>query len=665
MAEGTHFAYNQVPGQYGCTGFTWLDPRHLSHLNAAIQIDFTIKVQTMWLQYNIDQNTVIAPDLVTFHMSQANEFNRTIPPPLEPAIRHKNIHIKDPERIKMLNIVTRIATPQQKKLLFGSQTANEANIEVIANDPFRSKLVDKIIAPYYKNFSAGRVEYHQRDWAKRSTDHFLTWLYDTTLGVFVFLTQDIPLTRCDSARIVTETHHGQYFRSKNVRFDSIYRFKDPATEVGLAAFLDEQVDLCGQKVWALHRTNIFINMVNSSLEFLKIPFVTDQFLDQDIQVDSKLVSLTASSTLNMVNMHQKLDVRACQIHRDTIRNSLSLITNDLQYMQDSVGRPMYSFTQGEVVYSLPCQEEEARVRSTAGICCSELPIWTKSPDTGDFTVEMYLSPFSKRITPFCSPSQCVQNYPAYHNVSSATREAYYKVTNGIPELTDSAPPPLSPRGIGTTYLLPNEKSTIYSRDQDLNLQKRIHQGQAREATVTTISLGIVSTIDSWLAPIIPSVKTQVPSSFMSALETFFSVGPIQGLLGKLPYYVQLVLGIGSLFLLLWAMAHLAFLGGTFCNKASVNFKDAFLTTAAPTIGLSRVINFTNEQAKVNVTTQKGIQQVSDSTEKLVIQNQWFKSYVTETLANQQSDIDYLKSNCVCKTRSYQCFSDKTNSEYKA
>ena len=360
-------------------------------------------------------------------------------------------------------------------------------------------------------------------------------------------------------------------------------------------------------------------MVNSSLEFFKIPFVTEQFLDQDIQVDSKLVSLTTTSTLNMVTMHQKLDVRACQIHRDTIRNSLSLITNDLQYMQDQGGQPMYSFTQGEVVYSLPCQEEEARARPTPGVCCSELPIWTKSPETGDFTTEMYLSPFSKRITPFCSPSQCVKNYPSFHNVSSPTREAYYKVTDGIPELTDKAPPPLTPRGIGTSYILPNEKSTIYTRDQDLNLQKRIHQGQAREAVLTTVSLGIVSTIDSWLAPIIPSVKTQVPSSFMSALETFFSVGPIQGLLGKLPYYAQLVLGIGSLFLLLWAMAHLAFLGGTFCSKASVNVKDAFLTTAAPTIGLSKVITFSNEQEKVNVTTKENIQKVSDSTEKLLIQ----------------------------------------------
>ena len=173
-----------------------------------------------------------------------------------------------------------------------------------------------------------------------------------------------------------------------------------------------------------------------------------------------------------------------------------------------------------------------------------------------------------------------------------------------------------------------------------------------------MSLGIVATIDSWLAPIIPSVKTQIPSSFMSALETFFSAGPIQGLLGKLPYYAQLVLGFGSIILLLWATAHFGFLGATFCSKATVNVKDAFLTTAAPTIGLSKVITFSNDQEKVNITTKENIKQVSDSTQKILIQNNWFKTYVTDTLEKQQADIDFLKINCVCKTRSYQCFNSE-------
>ena len=93
-----------------------------------------------------------------------------------------------------------------------------------------------------------------------------------------------------------------------------------------------------------------------------------------------------------------------------------------------------------------------------------------------------------------------------------------------------------------------------------------------------------------------------------------------------------------------------------CRIASVVI---ILTTAAPTIGLSKVITFSNDQEKVNITTKENIKQVSDSTQKILIQNNWFKSYVTDTLEKQQADIDFLKSNCVCKSRSYQCFSSES------
>ena len=47
---------------------------------------------------------------------------------------------------------------------------------------------------------------------------------------------------------------------------------------------------------------------------------------------------------------------------------------------------------------------------------------------------MFLAPFNRRLTPFCSPTPCITTYPSYHNVSSPTELAYYKVTNGIPTL---------------------------------------------------------------------------------------------------------------------------------------------------------------------------------------------------------------------------------------
>ena len=412
--------------------------------------------------------------------------------------------------------------------------------------------------------------------------------------------------------------------------------------------------LCGRKVRSLHRANVFILIVETVKQFLKIPFAGDQFLDPEMQTQSKIIFLTATSTLNIVGMHEAMDFRACELHRDTLKNSLSLITHDMQEIVDSEGTPLLTFTQGEVVYAVECLKEDVIVRSTEGICCDQLPVFTKDRNTGDYSVEMFLSPFNRRLTPFCSPYPCTPQYPSYHNVSSPTELAYYKVTNGVPSLTKSVPPPLNPAGINDSYLQPRQENNLYTEEQERDLERRVHTGQAREAVVSTASLGVVASFHSWLAPIIHPIKTQVPQDFMNAFETVFSDGPLPGLLGKLPYYVQIALGLISLALVVWAGSHLAFLGVSFFKTATVNLRDAFHTTMAPTFGIKRAIRFTNEQAQINIAHSGSIQQVSDTTQQIQIQSNFFKTYVTETFEKQQSEIDYLKQNCSCKQRHNQC-----------
>ena len=96
---------------------------------------------------------------------------------------------------------------------------------------------------------------------------------------------------------------------------------------------------------------------------------------------------------------------------------------------------------------------------------------------------------------------------------------------------------------------------------------------------------------------------------MSAMESVYSVGPLPTLLSKLPYYAQLILGFGSIALLAWATCHVLFLGGAFCKKASTDIHSAFLTTAAPTIGLSQLMKLSKEQANINITTQGSIKDI--------------------------------------------------------
>ena len=261
-----------------------------------------------------------------------------------------------------------------------------------------------------------------------------------------------------------------------------------------------------------------------------------------------------------------------------------------------------SIVQGEVIYLIRCLEVPAIVRSTPGICCSQLPIYTQDKHSGDFVVEKFLSPFTRRITPFCSPRPCSKELPFYRNVSSKTKRAYFTNTDGVPHLVHTAPPPLSPAGIGSEFLQPNMAPTPYSKEQQEEIETRLNQGEAREAVLETFSYGIVASLNDWLSPIIPAVKQKIPPAFMNALESFCSVGPLPGILGQLPFYIQTTLGIFSLAILAYGGFHILFLIFTFTRKASISVTDACHSTITPTYGIARAIDFTREQEKVTVAT---------------------------------------------------------------
>ena len=524
----------------------------------------------------------------------------------------------------------------------------------MTQDAYRADMVDTFFDQWHSNFTSGGVDYIAKQWVKRSITQEITFFADEDLGLFVFLTSLIPVSQCDSTRVITATDTGDLFESNREDFDDMYRFFDRSSGVGLAGFLRGRTNLCGAEVRQLHRSDVFIFIANSTKDFLNIPDAQDHFLDQSILMGTKIISLTASSTLNIVNLHHNLDRRACEIDRARLKNTLSLVTQDLQQLQDDTGRSYMSIVQGEVIYLIRCLEVPAVVRATPGICCSQLPIFTQDKDTGDFVVEKFLSPFNRRVSPFCSPKPCSEELPFFHNVSSATERAYYKNTNGTPCLVHSAPPPLNPKGLGSDFLQPNLALTPYSKEQQDEIETRLNQGEAREAVLETFSYGIVSSLNNWLSPLIPSVKQTIPRPFMSALESFCSVGPLPGILGQLPFAIQTTLGILSLAVLAYGGFHILFLTLTFTRKATSSLTDACHTTITPTYGIERAIDFTRQQEKVNSTNSDTLKLVNNTTKQLEVQNTYFQECITEQVSSLQSDVQYLKEHCKCKLRSAQC-----------
>ena len=160
--------HGQIPGRYASTGFTWLDLRGRTQLNAALEINFSITVRSVWVTFDTENRKVVMPDLVSFHMDDANKFIREEPPPPRPVIRHKDVLKIDKERVRQLSVVAHSVLDKEKNLIFGDARTNDQRVDAVAQDTYRSDMVDDFHDHWHSNFTAGGVEYIAKQWVKRS-----------------------------------------------------------------------------------------------------------------------------------------------------------------------------------------------------------------------------------------------------------------------------------------------------------------------------------------------------------------------------------------------------------------------------------------------------------------------------------------------------------------
>lgn len=116
------------------------------------------------------------------------------------------------------------------------------------------------------------------------TSH-LTWFQNHELGLFVLPTNLVPASHCESIREIVRIDKANFFQSKKKSFNDVLTFVDPESGAGLTVTLRNQTDLCGRKVFILPRDDLFINMPQTTQDYIQAPFVKDRFLDPTISTD--------------------------------------------------------------------------------------------------------------------------------------------------------------------------------------------------------------------------------------------------------------------------------------------------------------------------------------------------------------------------------------------
>ena len=149
---GTHYPYGQ-PGTVSCTGVTWVDPRGLAQLNAALEIWFKITVTSIWGHFHLLSSTLTIPNILSFPMETANTFTRAMPKKMPPPARHRDVFKADTERMHSLIQLGESAPQDIKRILFAEGYSNDDKLASVANDPFKSELFNNTLVSFHKNFS--------------------------------------------------------------------------------------------------------------------------------------------------------------------------------------------------------------------------------------------------------------------------------------------------------------------------------------------------------------------------------------------------------------------------------------------------------------------------------------------------------------------------------
>ena len=223
-----------------------------------------------------------------------------------------------------------------------------------------------------------------------------------------------------------------------------------------------------------------------------------------------------------------------------------------------------------------------------------------------------MEPFTRRLSLYCNSRICSSRFPATWKVSSDTDLLYYSSTNGTVFPTSSVPPLYDPENLQPTKLTEVVALDMYDKEQRQEVTDAIQVGQARAAITSTLTVGVLHTMNQYIPLVINGAKTIVPANILAATKTFLSQSPLTGLLTRLPRFMQTGVAVITIVLLVWATGHLCFLFVYFIKKLKNGCRNSFRTTFAPTLQLQKLTQDKITQNSVITSLQEKVYQTDQA-----------------------------------------------------
>merc|ERR1711872_523138 len=173
-------------------------------------------------------------------------------------------------------------------------------------------------------------------------------------------------------------------------------------EESIAVTLNKKVRICGREMFETKIKDIFVVILKDNEEYLENKKLKVTEFDKDVIYSAELRAALNSVEISTDSLYTDINHRICLLQRQQILLMQSMLSNQMEVLQDEEGNTVYTHAAGEVSKVHKCNKILAKIRKGDEKCCQELAVWVGEK----FKRPALIPLLSRQVTSVCTPRVC-------------------------------------------------------------------------------------------------------------------------------------------------------------------------------------------------------------------------------------------------------------------
>ena len=124
----------------------------------------------------------------------------------------------------------------------------------------------------------------------------------------------------------------------------------------MAVTLNQNIQTCGKILYQTGIPDVYVVLIEESEEFLDNEKLKITEYEESTIYEAELRGALNSLELSTDALYKDINFRICQLQRQQIIASQAMLQQQMEVLQDSKGRTLYSHTSGEVAIVHKCKK---------------------------------------------------------------------------------------------------------------------------------------------------------------------------------------------------------------------------------------------------------------------------------------------------------------------